>query len=91
MVEASGVAFVVAIRTVCMAGRLIVISLRIGAASWKDGRCKMIGTFIAVSTGCPVEGGVAERGVAGVAGWHLIQVNNRIFSFQRRGFEGNGV
>ena len=81
MVETSGVAFVVAIGAVGWAGRLIMISIRIGAAGGKDGGCKMIGTSISASTGCPVEGGVAERIIAGVGGCHLIEVNNRVFSF----------
>ena len=68
-----------------------MISIRLGAAGGKDGRRKMIGTSISVSIGCPVEGGVAEREVGGVAGWHLIEVNNRVFSFQKRGSEGDRV
>ena len=81
----------VAIWTVGGAGMLIVISIHIGAAGGTDGSCKMIGISIAASTGCPVERGIAQREVAGVAGWHLIEVNNRVFSFQRRGFERNCV
>ena len=81
----------VAVWTVGGAGRLIVISICIGAAGEKEGRRKMIGTSISALTGCPVEGGEAERVIAGVAGWHLIEVNNHVFSFQRRGFEGDVV
>ena len=68
MVEACGVALVVAIGTVGWAGRLIVISICIGAADGKDGSCKMIGTSIAASTCCLVEGGIADLNVDRVAG-----------------------
>ena len=78
----------VAVWTVGGAGRLIVISIGVGAAGGKDGRRKMIGTSIAASTCCPVEGGIVGWDVAVVAGWHLIDVNSQVSCFSERGLKG---